>query len=243
MNENNRLIVVDDEPGIIEAYRSMLNAKQPEGGIQSSRQKNALSITRDPAPAPFEVKYVMSGEEAIAEVSEKFHAGTPYLGGFFDVKLGAGIDGLETIRRIKGMDPNFLCVIVTAYQDRTVEEIRKLLGDEYTSNWDIMTKPFFRIEILQKAFNLCSNWNDRQNVRERLHILNSKIEKQAELVRQVIEVIGNKILGKAEFGLTKHDPEEVRLALKSIQTDATQLRNAIVKLQHLSKEEEKKKAA
>jgi protein-export SecD/SecF family membrane protein len=93
------------------------------------------------------------------------------VGGFFDVKLGPGIDGIETIRQAKDIDPNIMCCIVSAYQDRQIEEIMKIFGDEFSDHWDFLTKPFSSAEITQKANNLISNWNRKEREKEYYFLL------------------------------------------------------------------------
>lgn len=159
MQKNNRLIVVDDEPGILDGYRNILTPAAPTPMLLSSRSRGA-AIAAAPAavPALYEVSYCSSGEEALKKVEENLKAGTPFVGGFFDVKLGPGIDGIETIRQAQKKDPRLLVCIVSAYQDRNLEEIARIFGEEFDGQWDFMMKPFANAEIVQKAKNLVANW-------------------------------------------------------------------------------------
>ena len=72
--------------------------------------------------------------------------------------MPGGIDGLETIRQIREIDPLIYCVIVTAYQDRTLDEIGKVFGPESVDQWEYLNKPFTRNEIIQKARNATALW-------------------------------------------------------------------------------------
>lgn len=181
---NRRLIVVDDEPGVLDAYRVVFSqaTSSVSPRIQSSRshvEREAMPANPNDKSEPnapsavsgkaqhgrlpvFEVTFCTSGEEVLEKIREGLDSGCPYVGGFFDVKLGGGIDGIETIRRAQIMDPQILVCIVSAYQDRSLEEIAKIFGEDFDGQWDFMMKPFNRMEILQKANNLVTNWEWRR---------------------------------------------------------------------------------
>jgi len=159
MVTNNRLIVVDDEPGILDGYRNILSPTAAAPMIVSSRSRTAAAPAAPvPVPALYEVTYCSSGEEAVAKMEAGLKAGTPYVGGFFDVKLGPGIDGIEAIRRSLQMDARLLVCIVSAYQDRNLDEIARIFGEDFAGHWDFMKKPFAAPEIAQKAKNMVANW-------------------------------------------------------------------------------------
>lgn len=162
---NRRLICVDDEEGILDAYRAILGAPAAAAPvIQSSRGRAAAAVAVAPTRevATYEVTCCLTGEEALLKIEQAVKTGQPYVGGFFDVKLGSGIDGIETIRRAAGLDKNLLVCICSAYQDRSLDEIAKIFGDEFEGHWDFMMKPFTKMEITQKAKNLVVNWQWRR---------------------------------------------------------------------------------
>jgi len=155
---NNRLIVVDDEPGILEGYKGILSPPALAAPVILSSRSKAPQAAAAVPTVRYDVTYCSSGEEAIAKIEAGLQAGTPFVGGFFDVKLGPGIDGIETIRRAQAMDPRLLVCIVSAYQDRSLEDIAKVFGADFDGQWDFLMKPFGGMEIAQKAKNLVSNW-------------------------------------------------------------------------------------
>ena len=99
----------------------------------------------------FELTLVPTGEEAIEAVKKSLAEKKPFALGFFDVLLGTGIDGIETVKRIHALDPEMYAVLVTAYQDRHVDSIRSLFGKEFQDRWDYLNKPFSEGEILAKS--------------------------------------------------------------------------------------------
>jgi len=221
---NRRILVLDDEPGVLDAYRLILEPQAPSRTIRSSRGGGAAAPAPTPTPqaAPFVPTYVSSGEEALATIEQSLREGRPFVGGFVDVKLGPGMDGIEVVRRAQEMDPNFLSVIVTAYQDRSVDEISRIFGEEHADRWDFLTKPFSHSEILQKARNLVSNWDRRRREKEYLKqiklqaqqlIRTERLAAVGTLARGIGHELGNilmRIIGRAEVAAKKTALDDIR---------------------------------
>jgi len=131
-----RILIVDDEPETLKGYADFLTPREPMAVRRSSRAKAGEET---PAPAGagpsqserYNLLLAKSGEEAVDLVKKEMAAGRRVAAGFFDVKLEGGMDGLATISAIKGMDKDIHCVVVTAYHDRSVEEINNLFGEEF----------------------------------------------------------------------------------------------------------------
>lgn len=252
---NRRLIVVDDEPGILDAYRIILGQVTSSAPvIVSSRRGGAATAAAAPVQAPeaFEVAYASTGEQALIEIEKALKEGNPFCGGFFDVKLGAGIDGIETIRRAKDLDPQILCCMVTAYQDRSLDEIGKIFGAEFADRWDFLTKPFAHNEILQKARNLVSNWDRRKRETEHLAQIQAQQDQLVRserlaaiggLARGIGHEFGNilhRLIGVAELALQKNDTNEMKEALKVIATASERAGVIVRNLQSLVKMQTKR---
>src|SRR4029077_1931208 len=102
------------------------------------------------------VLVVSKPSDAIDAVKASVTDNKPFAMGFFDVMLGAEIDGIELVKQVLAIDPKMFAVFVTAYQDRSVDSIGTILGDENREKWDYINKPFTEGEILQKARNVSS---------------------------------------------------------------------------------------
>lgn len=120
MSDKPRLLVVDDEQNIRRSLGMIL------GG------------------AGFEVFDAASGEDALASLAQRSVDAM-----FLDVKL-PGIDGLETLRRLRGDFPDLPVVMISGHAtiERAVEATR--LGA-----FDFVEKPFSRERILNLARNAC----------------------------------------------------------------------------------------
>jgi len=156
------VLVVDDEPAILEAYQQYLDPPRAPTVFRSSRSR---PVPRDEVMAPsrrYRVLLASSGEKAIELIQEELYAGRRVSAGFFDIKMPGGMDGLETIRAVRALDPDILCAVVTAYNDRTVEDIGRFFPAQRQDEWDYLNKPFTEGEIRQKARNLVSSWQRRR---------------------------------------------------------------------------------
>jgi signal transduction histidine kinase len=101
---------------------------------------------------------------------------------FVDMRMPPGWDGLETIRRIWGVDPRVEMVICTAHSDRSWQEIRDTVGD--TDQLLIIKKPFDVVEVKQAARALVQKWTLHRSLQERLQDLEERVqERTAELER------------------------------------------------------------
>lgn len=252
---NRRILVVDDEPDIGQAIAQFLRAK-PVGGssnVAPIRRSSRSAKTTEPnssVAGEFEVTVVTNPKDAILAVQAAQKESRPFAMGFFDVKLGADIDGIELVRQILQIDNNMCAVFVTAYQDRSVDTIAGLLGDENREKWDYMNKPFNEGEILQKARNATALWDlhrlkewqeERLSEANRLLMFNERQNTVAAVGRSVAHEFGNlltHIVGNAELALEQGRPERMKNALELILKTSDTATNILKRFRRLHDEEE-----
>lgn len=226
---NRRILVVDDEPDIGQAIANFL---QPNGNAPDAKGKRRSSRSAKPEEksqaAEFNVTVVTTPAQALAEVKKAQSDGHPFAMGFFDVMLGADIDGIELVRQIFLIDSKMFAVFVTAYQDRSVDTIAGILSDENQEKWDYMNKPFNEGEILQKARNATALWDlhrlkewqeERLSEANRLLMFNERQNTVAAVGRSVAHEFGNlltHIVGNAELALEQGGAERLKNALELI---------------------------
>lgn len=230
---NTRILVVEDEPGIADAYRDILAPKEENNVIPLSRSSriasNAVEPSADlPLEDEFELTVVHDAEQAIAEVKHAIAKGRPFTMGFFDVLLGPGMDGIELVKKIYEIDPRIYAVFVTAYSDRSVDSIQTLLGEAKTARWDYLNKPFSRGEILQKARNGVALWNlEREKEIKEEHVANLQNQlrehERYAIMALVARGIGHEfrnimttIIGKATLAANLNTPEQLKESVKTI---------------------------
>ena len=251
MNGNNRILIVDDESEARSGYVQFLNPTKQSAVRRSSRSRSAdqssPSVPKPSSSGPeFEILEASTGEEAVALFKKEKNEGRPIAAGFFDVKLGPGIDGLEVIRQIKSIDEDILCVVVTAYQDRSVEDIGDFFGENFKDRWDFLTKPFTQGEIVQKARQMVASWNRKKQleITQKQLIASERLAAIGQVARGVGHEFGNilqRILGKSDLALMENDLEKMKSHVEIIMK-ASERAGVIVKnLQSFSKTTPQKK--
>jgi signal transduction histidine kinase len=236
---NRRILVVDDEPEIAQGIQRILCPKDSNiVSIQSSRKINNNTVTNK---NEFEVVICNTPMDALKELKESIKNDKPFAMGFFDVMLGAEIDGIELVKQVMDLDSRLFAVFVTAYHDRSVDTIGKFLGEESRERWDYINKPFSEGEILQKARNATSLW-DLNRLKEwqaerlsEAHQLLMNSERQnavAAISRSVAHEFGNlltHIIGHAEIAQLSNNLSDVKnsieIILKAGNTAASVLKN------------------
>ncbi|MFH1146894.1 MAG: diguanylate cyclase [Pseudomonadota bacterium] len=173
---NSSILCVDDEPGIIDAYRNTLKPREESSGAvqgllsqRRERRKGGQSeCARERKRISYELFTASSGEEAVEIVRKELAEGRRIAAGFFDMAMPGGIDGGETIRRIIEIDRQMLCAVVTAYTDRSPDQIGTIFARQ--DDWLYFNKPFSAGEVRQTAYHMVTAWNQRR--REQLLVSN-----------------------------------------------------------------------
>lgn len=236
---NRRILVVDDEPEIAEGiHRVLCPQAQNVVALKSSRSRNtqAQEVSKE-----FDVVVVHTPQDALAEIKKAVKEDHPFAMGFFDVMLGADIDGIELVKQAFEVDPSMYAVFVTAYHDRSVDTIGQFLGEEFREKWDYINKPFTDGEILQKARNVTSLWDlnrlkewqsERLSQAHQLLLNSEKHNAAAAIARSVAHEFGNlltHIIGHAEIARDLNNVDDIKnsldVILKAGQTAASVLKN------------------
>jgi len=165
--QNNRILIVDDNPSIHEDFEKVLVELQDDDALQDTLDTDTAA---PPAKArvAFSLEHAHSGEEAL-EIVERFeNDGKPFALIFMDVRMPPGWNGIETIKRIWAKYPHIEMVICTAFSDCSWAEIVQEL--EPTDQLQFIRKPFDVVTIEQMALALTRKWNltaaSRRSLRE-----------------------------------------------------------------------------
>ena len=148
-----RLLLVDDEQGFVEALTRRL-------------------VRRD-----YQAAYVLSGEEALRFLDEDRSTDVVLL----DVKM-PGLDGLETLRRIKTMHPLVETIMLTAHATiGTAVEAMRIGARDY------LMKPCEFVELTAKVEAAARRKRDREgkilDVRSRPYIT---VYEKEELIAAIL---------------------------------------------------------
>lgn len=190
-----KILVVDDERAVLDAYKHILtpSSGQPQ---EDALQKLASSLFLDAAvPAKTtaqkdtQVTFCSQGLEAIEAIERALAEDAPFRLAFIDIRMPPGIDGKETARRIRLIDPNINLVIVSAYSDYNVTDISAVAGP--ADKIFYISKPFASAEISQMATALVNRWYfDTRQVDE----LNLKVNELAASEARAVHIANHDFL-------------------------------------------------
>lgn len=256
---NKRIIIVDDEVEIANSYVQILNSQSNVTSISRSSRSAKTSTIPPKAPetanesenrfSQYEIVVTHSAQDALLKIRNATAEGKPFALGFFDVRLGEGMDGIELVKEAHKIDPEIYSVFVTAYQDRGVDTIGSYLGKEKTDRWDYLTKPFSEGEIIQKARNYTALWNLRKEKEQRDVELaeahkrlqdGERLNSVAVVARGVAHEFGNilmQIVGTAELNIDRPE-QELRKALENILKASDVATNVLNRFKFLGSKEE-----
>lgn len=156
-----RILIVDDEPGMHDSYRqcfagpSATNTARLDALAAELFGEAAVESATGQA-LPFDITYCTQGLEAVEAVTAALENAKPFAVAFVDVRMPPGIDGRETARRIRALDPDINLVVVTGYSDFSPLEISHVAGP--ADKIFYIAKPFHVDEVVQTATALGQRW-------------------------------------------------------------------------------------
>ena len=163
-NWNYRVLIVDDEAGIHSDFKDMLD---PNGTQTLTDQLAEILLdedlqNRNAFLPPFELLHATSGEEAYDIIRTGKESNRPIAVAYVDVRMPPGIDGVEAIRRIRGIEKDIELIIMTAYTDKPLPEIVRDM--ELLHKLLYIRKPFAPEEVQQITLALVEKWNIEQEL-------------------------------------------------------------------------------
>jgi diguanylate cyclase (GGDEF)-like protein len=157
-----RVLVVDDEQAVLDAYRQVLGRPRRNSDREAMDELRAkiflvsagAAVAAGSAPqAPqFEPVFCSGAEAAVAAVREACGADRPFAVAFLDMRMPPGPDGVWAAGRIREIDPQVEIVICTAYSDVDPVEIGQRVPPE--DKLFYLQKPFHPHEVRQMALAL-----------------------------------------------------------------------------------------
>ena len=176
IEENRRVIVIDDNESIHLDYRKILCGDGSSEALD--KLEAAIFDTEDPANKMADIVYQIDsayqGQEGLAKVEAAVEKGEPYALAFVDMRMPPGWDGLETIERLWNIDPDLQIVICTAYSDYSWQDIRDRLGQ--SDQLLLLKKPFDNAEVCLLAIAMTDKWRVTKQANIRLEELKTLVD-------------------------------------------------------------------
>ena len=166
-----RVLVVDDEPEIRDAYKQILCQTEVNlemTGFHELRsrlfRKNPVEALRQAATRAkgFDTVFCEQAAEAVEAVTAALARNEPFAVVFLDMRMPPGRDGVWAATQIRELDPAVEIVICTAYSDADPGEIGGYVPPEDKLSY--LQKPFHPHEVRQMTIALGSKWRAERRI-------------------------------------------------------------------------------
>ncbi len=175
-NINTSVLVIDDEEIIRDNIEEILVPRRTSQELESiSMAASVLFDTEKPILAVhssnipnFTVRKASNGMEGVEMVKKSIANDSPFAVIFLDMRM-PGWDGLETALEIRKYDSKVEIIFVTAYSDRSIDEIVEQAGQ----NIGYHCKPYASEEIIQLATKAVTDYNKLRNLEKLIEVISS----------------------------------------------------------------------
>ena len=157
-SNQSRLLFIDDDQEIINAYTNIFKAKKGPALLAKFVEKSENTFWDK---FYFETEFALNGIEGVDKVKAAIKKQNPFQVVFVDMRMPPGINGTETARRIRQIDTAVEIVIITAYSDFSTDEINTVVG--HPDKLIYVKKPFYTEEIKQIALNLTEKYKNERS--------------------------------------------------------------------------------
>ncbi len=176
-----RILIVDDNAAIHRDFGKILaDRAHPAAGLAAVESLLFGESPAAPEPAGdcYELVFALQGEEGVGHATRAAADGRPFAVAFVDMRMPPGWDGLETIERLWGADPDVQVVICSAHSDYDWSHVVRRLGR--SDKLLVVKKPFEPIEVLQCASALSRKWQHARALREHVESLERVVAARTE---------------------------------------------------------------
>jgi diguanylate cyclase len=166
-----RVLVVDDESEIRDAYRQILSDAEVNLEMTGFHELRSRLFRKNPTEGlrqaasratSFETVFCQQASEAVAAVKEALARNEPFAVAFIDMRMPPGQDGVWAATQIRELDPALEIVICTAYSDADPGEIGGYVPPEDKLSY--LQKPFHPHEVRQMTIALASKWRAERRI-------------------------------------------------------------------------------
>ena len=181
------MLIVDDQKDIHDDFEEMLLARA------AAADDLAASFLGGEEPdhhlPEFELLHAMGGEEACELVARAARDERPIAVAYIDIRMPPGIDGVETVRRMRRVDRAIEIVLMTAYTETSLADIVQDM--ELLHKLLYIRKPFAREEVQQITLALVEKWNLERELearRRQLTLTNRRLTAVLDSIGEAIAV-------------------------------------------------------
>ncbi len=171
-----RILVVDDDQGILETYRTILSPPEEKenslsselyalsGSLFGNQKDDQNPADSEAAETSYKIVMCQQGEKAVEAVKLSLEENRPFSIAFLDIRMPPGPDGVWTAEQIRKIDTQIEFVMVTGYSDLHPTEISHRIQPRHKLLY--IQKPFHQQEITQFAAALCKKWQTERELQQ-----------------------------------------------------------------------------
>jgi two-component system NtrC family sensor kinase len=176
---NTRVLIIDDEeivrdnmeeilvPPILQQNGKVANASNILFG-DDEEAIGIMRVVKNSHIPVFTVDKAVNGMDGLEKIKLSIAENNPYAVIFLDMRM-PGWDGLETALHIREVDMKAEIIIVTAFSDRSIEEIVTKAGQ----NVGYHCKPYASEEILQLATKAVNDYSKLRNLEKLIELISN----------------------------------------------------------------------
>lgn len=167
-----RVLVVDDEEDVREAYRQILLQDDVSRDLAAFHDLRTRLFRKAASGRPaaesaargatFDPVFCGGAESAVAAVEQALAQERPFAVVFLDMRMPPGPDGVWAAARIRELDSAIEIVVCTAYSDVDPCDIGGIVPPEEKLSY--LQKPFHPHEVRQMTIALASKWRAERTV-------------------------------------------------------------------------------
>lgn len=229
-----RILIVDDEQSILNAYRHVLAGNQGETAspprLDDLESKLFPESNKTFVFPSFDLCFCRQGHEAVETV--RTASGSPFAVAFIDIRMPPGRDGVWTASQIRALDPWVNIVIVTAFSDQNPAEINRAV--QPADRLLYMQKPFHSHEIQQFALALSAKWQAERELSATNQQLDRLVQERTRELRLTIEALE---LSNQKYRETTQQLQKAEAALAEKAEDLTGTNQALQELMRKNDED------
>ncbi len=199
MLNSNRILIVDDDPSVHDYFHATFEATDFSLDsyyelMDMNPEQQAMPGDEEGTQPVYEIVSAFSGISGVEQIKEAVAASSPFAVVYIDMRMPPGIDGMETAKRIREIDQQIYIYIVSAYSDRSLEELQKELGYRFL----YLQKPLESVTLQQTAFHATSSWHrdreieqyqlqEKRALQQEVHRKKSELNNQKRMMDQLLE--------------------------------------------------------
>ena len=215
MPQNNKILIVDDNPDIHQDFKLALEINTSSNNeITQALEKKVFGKESNNKKLPYQFKlfHAYSAEESLAILQDAKDLITPIGLIFMDIKLPNGMDGINVSKLILEKYPHTEIVLCTGYADYTHDDILGKFG--LTDHILLLRKPIDFIEVRQLAIALMQKWIQNRELEQYTTKLELEVKNRTQELEDALTKVKKSDLAKSNFlSLMSH---EIRNPINSI---------------------------